>query len=217
MKRPIIGISPSFEEDKYYKLCKNYCELVNEAGGEAIILPFQFETFSALDGVILSGGGDVDGQLGGYENTEIVDRVAHERDAFEVRLFEAAFRRGAPILGICRGHQIINVALKGTLHRDIDEAGFTENHQLHGESEHPIRTLAPSRVREMFGETAMVWSTHHQAVKDLGKGLTATAWSPEGIIEAIEHENGRVIGLQTHPERMGFLPPFLWLVENCGK
>jgi len=217
MKRPIIGISPSFEDDKYFKLYENYCALVKEAGGEVIILPFTFETFSALDGVILSGGGDVDGQLAGYENTEIVDCVAPARDTFELRLFDAAFRRGIPILGICRGHQIINVALKGTLHRDITEAGFTEKHQLGAESEHLIRTLAGSLAREMFGETAMVWSTHHQAVKDLGSGLTATAWSQEGVIEAVEHESGRVLGLQTHPERMGFLSPFLWLVENCCK
>ncbi len=217
MKRPIIGISPTYSDDKYFKLYESYCSLIREAGGEAVILPFGFETISALDGVLLSGGGDVDGCLGGYENSEVVDGISHERDAFEVRLFEMAFRRGSPILGICRGLQIINVALKGTLHRDIAEFGFPEEHQLGGKSEHSIHTLEGSLAREMFGEAAMVWSTHHQAVKDLGNGLKATAWSDTGVIEAIEHTSGRVLGLQTHPERMGFLPPFIWLVENCGR
>lgn len=80
-----------------------------------------------------------------------------------------------------------------------------------------MRTAPGSLARRLFGETAMVWSTHHQAVKELGHGLTATAWSLAGVMEAAEHENGRILCLQTHPERMGFLPPFAWLVEACGR
>jgi putative glutamine amidotransferase len=215
MKRPLIGISPSFSDDRYFKLYETYCTFVQRAGGEALILPFGFESFSILDGLVLSGGGDVDGSLGGYENSSVVDGISPERDAFEMKLFEAAFQRNLPILGICRGHQLINVALKGTLHRDIHEAGFQEEHQIGSKGMHAIKTAEGTLAQSLFGETAEVWSTHHQAVRETGKGLIATAWSPEGVVEVIEHENGRILGLQTPPERMDFMGAFLWLVEKC--
>lgn len=218
MRKPIIGITPSLSDDgRTFKLYDAHCALIAEAGGEAIILPYGFTSFSLLDGAIFSGGGDVDGSLGGYENSDVLDGVLEARDAFEIRLFEAAFERDLPMLGICRGHQLLNVALGGSLHRDIAEAGYKEEHSLGGKADHAMRTAPNLLARKMFGETAMVWSTHHQAVKDLGRGLKATAWSPEGVVEAVEHENGRILGLQTHPERMNFLPPFSWLVEACRR
>ncbi|MCE5235664.1 MAG: gamma-glutamyl-gamma-aminobutyrate hydrolase family protein [Clostridiaceae bacterium] len=218
MSNPLIGITPSLSDDgRTFKLYDAYCALLKEAGGEAILLPYGFTSFSLLDGAIFSGGGDVDGSLGGYENSDVLDGVFEARDAFEIRLFEAAFEHNLPMLGICRGHQILNVALKGSLYRDIAEAGFQEEHRLGGKAEHEIRTAPGSLARKLLGETAAVWSTHHQAVKDLGRGFRATAWSPEGVVEAIEHENGRILGLQTHPERMNFLPPFSWLVEACKR
>ncbi len=217
MKCPLIGITVSFSDEKSYKLYYNYGALIKKAGGETVLLPYDFAAFSALDGVIFSGGGDVDGALGGYENSDVMSGVLPERDAFEMRLFEAAIERGLPMLGICRGHQLVNVALGGTLHRDIKEAGFSEEHQIGASGAHEMRTESGSLTREMFGQTASVWSTHHQAVREPGRGFRVTAWSPEGVVEAIEHENGRILGLQTHPERMDFLPPFAWLVKACKK
>lgn len=216
MKKPIIGISPSYGSDGYFNIYQAYVDMVTKAGGCPVVLPYSFDAVDILDGLLLSGGGDVAPALGGYKYTSKLEVSGPARDNFELALFNSAFAAGIPILGICRGHQVINCALGGTLIPDIHEAGYSEEHRLGtGKGYHPITTVEGSFFRSIAGEHFEVWSTHHQSVDKPGKGLSITARSPEGIAESIEHENGLVMGFQTHPERMGFLPPFTWLIEKA--
>lgn len=219
MRKPVIGITPSFDtKEERYVLFYNYAGKIAMCGGTPVILPVGFDDISILDGIMFSGGGDLRPELGGYEDSDILDSVILERDAFESQLFLKANEAELPILGICRGHQLINCMLGGTLHRDIHEAGFQEAHRLgEGKGYHPVVTEEGTLARALLGEEAGVWSTHHQAVKELGKGLSVTARSKEGVVEAIEHENGRILGLQTHPERMEITAPFEWLVRKSAQ
>lgn len=215
--RPVIGISPSWnKEESEFKSAIFYCQMVKEAGGEPVLLPYNLRDISFVDGMIFSGGMDISAELGKYEDTPLVTYDIPEREEFELWAFNAANERELPILGICRGHQLINCALGGSMIRDIPEAGFPIQHMHIGpEGYHGLTTVENSKVREFFGPEAQVWSSHHQAVKEPGEGFRITAWSVDGVVEAIEHENGRIIGLQTHPERMLFLPPFQWLINKC--
>ncbi len=215
--KPLIGLTPSWG-DQTFRLYRNYCALIARAGGNPVILPFDFDVndIDSIAGLIFTGGGDVAAPLGRYEHSPIfLDGVSYKRDDFESRLFTAAHAQNKPMLGICRGHQVMNCMLGGSLFRDVNEAGFTEDHSLGTEATHPIFTQPNSFARVMFGETHEVWSTHHQAVNLTGTGFFVTASSREGVVEVIEHESDRLLGLQTHPERMDFLPPFEWLVKRA--
>ena len=226
--RPLIGISiyrnepidvrdePGFN----YCLTEAYPNMISRAGGIPVLLPYSFDAWDALDGVLLSGGDDIAPALAGNENdpgeAKCVDPA---RDAVELALFRGAGACGLPILGICRGCQLINCALGGTLVRDLHAAGIAEEHRVEPfgiEGLHPVRAERGSLAERLLAGHAGVCSCHHQAVKTLGRGLRATAWSPAGVIEAFEHENGRILGIQSHPEQMDWLAPFRWLVELAG-
>ena len=208
--KPIIGITASFE-DGFYKLYHTYSALICQAGGVPLILPYEFDDINALSGLILSGGGDVNPELANYEPSPLLDLATIERDRAEMCQFREAFAAKIPILGICRGHQVINLCLGGTLIRDLGEAGYAEVHADRAKY-HIAYTDDNTLMRQMLGESMEVWSTHHQAVLLPGEGLSITARSPEGVVEGIEHENGLVLGMQTHPERMGMIAPFKWIV-----
>lgn len=214
MRKPVIGITPSYNEDGYFNIYHAYVDMVVKAGGCPIILHYGFDEPELLDGLVMSGGGDVSPEIGGYAPCEQLELSGPERDGFETRIFKQMYDAGKPVLGICRGHQIINCAFGGTLIPDLHAAGFSEEHRLGtGKGYHPVTTVEGSLFRKWAGEHFDVWSTHHQAVDRPGDGLFVTARSPEGVVEGIEHVDGRVLGFQTHPERMGFLPPFTWLVD----
>ncbi|MEG1547373.1 MAG: gamma-glutamyl-gamma-aminobutyrate hydrolase family protein [Clostridia bacterium] len=218
MKRPIIGITPSLnDEHDSYKLNICYAEMVKRAGGCALILPYDFDRAELLDGVIFSGGGDMCASLAGYEDGELVKDALPQRDELEVRLFKTASAMKLPILGICRGCQLLNVMAGGTLHRDIAEAGYDEEHWLAEKGYHPVLCEKGSMAERMFEKTNGVWSTHHQAIDRSGDGYAVTARSPKGVVEAIEHNSGRILGLQTHPERMELTEPFKWLIMVAGQ
>lgn len=148
------------------------------------------------DGLLLAGGGDIDPSLYGEEDrgSRSVDRA---RDDAEMRLCESFARGGKPILGICRGHQVLNVYFGGSLfqhihrHSDPDGAVF-----------HSAKTEKGSVMRALFGEAPCVNSFHHQSVKRLGNGLRVTQSSDDGTVEALEHGELPIIGVQWHPERM---------------
>lgn len=213
--KPVIGITPTFDGLKY-TLYFAYSRKIAEQGGIPIILPSYFNDVSILDGIVFSGGDDLTPALAGYEPSELIDAGSGARDEFESRIFKQAYELGIPMLGICRGHQLVNVMLGGTLYRDIKEAGFSEEHMRGKEKGyHTVYTDEGTKAREFFTEEYEIWSTHHQAVKTVGENVKITARSKEGIVEAIEHENGNIIGLQTHPERMDFDPPFKWLVQKA--
>lgn len=211
--KPVIGITPTFDGNKY-TLYSGYTRKIAEQGGIPLILPQYFNDVSILDGIVFSGGDDLTCALAGYEPSELIESSNEGRDEFESRLFKMAYEMGIPMLGICRGHQLINIMLGGTLYRDIKEAGFQEEHMRGSEKGyHTLYTDEGTLARQFFGAECEVWSTHHQAVKTVGEKVKITARSKEGIVEAIEHESGIIMGLQTHPERMDFSSPFEWFVK----
>lgn len=187
------------------------------AGGvPALISPAHEEATSSellelASGVILTGGEDVDPRrYGGRESA--AGRVSPERDELEVQVLERALERGLPVLAICRGMQLLNVALGGTLFEDLAEQEVTEiDHDRTGNAIsrhiHDVRLDGIELLAGVFrSETFGANSTHHQALRELADGLTAVGWAEDGLVEVVEYRNGGaggwVAGVQWHPERM---------------
>lgn len=155
------------------------------------------------DGLILCGGGDIHCAQYGQE-----DRGSHppdlERDRAELALFRAFFAAGKPILGICRGLQLINVALGGTLIQDLPRALRDLHTSPQGDLVHTVRARPGSLLHRLYGPDFSVNSAHHQAIDRLGEGLTVSAWAEQDIPEALQWEDRRIFAVQFHPERMSF-------------
>jgi len=210
--RPLIGISSYGRagERQTFSLPCEYVDVVRLVGGVPIVLPaVEGEIPEALDAVaalILSGGGDVDPAHYGGPRHEANYGISQERDGFEIALARAALaRRDFPVLCICRGMQLLNVALGGDLVPHIpDQYGehVVHRHPERLPVEHGVRVDPASRLADVLGATDLtVHSVHHQAVRRLGDGLRAVAWSSDGVVEAIESEHHPfVIGVQWHPE-----------------
>ena len=212
MARPLIGISSYGRagQRQTFSLPCEYVDVVRLAGGVPLVLPAVEgdipEALDAIDALILPGGGDVDPAHYGGARHDANYGISAERDGFELALAKAALaRRDLPILCICRGMQLLNVALGGDLVSHIPDHYGEQVAHRHPELrpvEHPVRLEPTSRLASILDTTALtVHSVHHQAVGRLGKGLRAVAWSPDGVIEAIEADREPlVIGLQWHPE-----------------
>jgi putative glutamine amidotransferase len=212
MRRPLIGISSYGRagQRQTFSLPCEYVDVVRLAGGVPIVLPAVEgeipEALDAIEALILPGGGDIDPAHYGGVRHEANYGISAERDGFEMALARAALtRRELPLLCICRGTQLLNVALGGDLVSHIpDHFGERVAHRNPDRLpvEHPVRIDPASRLATILGTTELeVQSVHHQAVNRLGKGLRAVAWSPGGVIEAVEHtEHPFAIGLQWHPE-----------------
>ena len=223
--RPRIGIAGAQRTDGERARLQAYVDAVEAAGGEAVLLlPGAAEpserALEGLDGLLLTGGGDVDPRHFGERTREGWDvDVDPERDALELPLARAAVQRDLPVLGICRGVQVLNVAMGGTLSQDIDlEITGRQNWSHQQLKSHPaappdaaiheIETVPGSRLREILGgERLGVNTFHHQAIDTPAPGLTVTARSTErhgaGVIEGVESPGHRfVVGVQWHPERM---------------
>lgn len=214
--RPIIGVTMSFQEpasgqgSDYFALYRKYVAAVEQAEGVAVGLPAQpeavAELFPILDGLLLSGGGDVAPELFGQDRhpkTRLIDR---QRDDFELALVREWVSTGRPLLAICRGIQVLNVALGGNLIQDIaDQVADPLVHQKsEGEARHLIRLQPTSRLANLLGDDELeVNSYHHQAVQDLAPGLKEVAWATDGVVEGVEMPDaGFAIGVQWHPELM---------------
>jgi len=163
----------------------------------------------AADALLLTGGEDMDPAWYGAQPSPLTHPPSRERDLFELALFAAARQRGLPILGICRGIQVINVAMGGTLYQDLpsERPGPLDHNPALARTErsHPVRILAGSRVAAALGrDRVTVNSFHHQAVRDLAPGLLASGWTEDGLIEAVETPDGEpwLLGVQWHPEEM---------------
>lgn len=191
-----------------------YVRSVLAAGGIPIILPPAIGAASAawvlpaIDGLLLSGGEDIAPSLYGQEPHAALGEVDAERDMFELALFAMARQRGLPILGICRGFQLINVGLGGTLWQDLpSERPGTVNHDAKGARDaraHEVRIEPGSAVAQALGTTRLdVNSFHHQGVRELAPSLTASGWSGDGLVEAFEQvDEGWIVAAQWHPEEM---------------
>jgi putative glutamine amidotransferase len=221
MARAVIGMCAALERARWSVwdlraalLPYNYVEAVQRAGGLALMLPVDplpaenpSEVLDLIDGLVLAGGADIDpGSYGEQAHAETVDTVP-ERDAFELALTRAAIERDLPVLGICRGMQLINVACGGTLQQHLPERfGHGEHRRVIGSfdgSDHDVTLLEGSLAARAAGEARHATkSHHHQGVDRLGEGLVVSGISTlDGLPEAIELPERRfVLGVQWHPE-----------------
>jgi putative glutamine amidotransferase len=212
-RRPLIGITIGYdpEDREIFQLRDDYVRSVETAGGLPLVLaPGNPEDagplLDRLDGLLLTGGADVGPHHYGAEPHPTVVRVLPERDSFELALIREALARDLPMLAICRGHQVLNVATGGTLIQDIPSlVRGTVDHDPEGERWHPahdVRILPGTRLRGILGrDEVAVNSFHHQAVKDVGEGLVVSAVSADGVVEGLERPASRfVVGVQWHPE-----------------
>ena len=179
----------------------SYADAVNEAGG---IADFRYlpPVDTSYDGLILCGGSDIDPA---YYNESLNGSVNIDaaRDTAEFALLKAYVEAGKPVMGICRGYQLINVFFGGTMYQHIPEAPTHTNGTDHY-CVHDVTADPDSIAGRLYGKTFSVNSAHHQAVKELGKGLRATAWWEGRYIEAFEHTTMPIFGFQWHPEKMCF-------------
>ena len=177
-----------------------YIDAVKAAGGDPHLF-YAPKTDLSYDALLLCGGTDIDPCRYGQENTASVD-IDPLRDEAEFELFKAYFDAGKPILGICRGHQLVNVAMGGDLIQHIDSVKIHRSDTSGVYIDHGISALENSFVGRIFGTDFLANSCHHQAAKNPGKDLIPVAWSAEGdVIEALEHKNMPVISVQWHPEK----------------
>lgn len=179
---------------------QNYTAALNACGAEPV-LSMRLEDAEGCDGLLVPGGADVNPALYGQANTAS-EGIDDDRDRDEIELIRRFFAQGKPILGICRGHQVINVAFGGDLIQDVPDPAHHKA-GTDGDRIHTVRAVH-AFMRELYGETFPVNSAHHQAAGRLGGGLIETCVSDDGVNEGFIHENGRVIGVQFHPERIGF-------------
>ncbi len=218
--KPIIGISASAvrsEGDVYSRLNENYTRSVRAAGGLPLILPFDLTQADAeaavavIDGLLFSGGGDVDPRYFGEDPHPALRRVSAAYDASELALFKAAEKARLPVLGICRGCQLINVAMGGSLYQDIPaQLPAAIAHYPAGapmdESFHRVDIVDSGSImaRCVGLEELYTNSFHHQAVRKLATGLRVTAKTSDGVIEAFEGSDGAwfLHALQFHPEAL---------------
>jgi putative glutamine amidotransferase len=184
-----------------------YVDSVERAGGRALVLPPSTEaveeTLDAVDGLVLSGGIDVDPAAYGAEAHHTTDEPQVGRDAGELALLSGALDRDMPVLAICRGFQLLNVLRGGDLVQHLPDATGHEGHkEAPGVfSEHPVEVAAGTRLAEIIGERHDVKSHHHQGVGRVGADLVETAWAADGTLEGIEDPTKRfALGVLWHPE-----------------
>lgn len=218
---PIIAIPAQQtlgkEEDGHASACRQvYIDTILQAGGTPIIIPLGLsphewqKIYQISDGIFLSGGSDIDPTLYNEQPHPKLGKLIEERDRIESWLVKQAFKDNKPLLGICRGIQIINVALGGSLFQDLpDQFKSKIPHSSNGKNKwtelaHTIEIKADSKLAKILGTThCAINSLHHQAVKELANQLTITANSPDGLIEAVEGLNKSFfIGVQWHPEAL---------------
>lgn len=209
-RRPIIGITTyARDEDGHFCLPTEYVDAVRRAGGIPVLLPpgepFQAELLEHLDGLILSGGGDLDPALYQGAAHETIYMVDPERDRSEIELARAVVERNLPTFSICRGAQVLNVALGGTLIEHLpDVVGEQIAHRdpARKPTRHEITVEPGSRLAEIVSQQqTRAASWHHQAVRQVAPGLRVVARAPDGTIEAMEMpEHPWLIAVQWHPE-----------------
>jgi gamma-glutamyl-gamma-aminobutyrate hydrolase PuuD len=213
-ERPVIGISCYLEQASFSIwrqesaiLPRTYLDAVLRAGGIPIVLPAigdgQAEYVERIDALILAGGSDLDPAAYHQQPHEQTRGVRPDRDAFEFALLTSAIEAGLPVLGVCRGMQLLNVALGGTLHQHLPEANGNEEHRpVPGTFGRCTVKLAPdTKLAAIFGDTTTVRCHHHQAADTPAPGLTVVGRATDGTTEAVEAcDHDFLLGVQWHPE-----------------
>ena len=220
MRKPIIGITTSRKKRDHERYDSNvlgeYSLAVRDAGGIPVLIPNESspadlrELLESLQGILLSGGGDIYAELYGQPDDGLSKNRSLSRDMVEKALVELAVEMDIPLLGICRGHQMLNAALGGTLFTDIATQYPTDiehsqpSTRAPGHLVHEVNLAAGSRLSTIIDEsTIRVNSRHHQAVKQVAPTMVVTARAIDGLIEGIEHPGKRFcVGVQWHPESL---------------
>ena len=230
MRLPIIGITTYAEKATWGGWTEPaaftplaYVRAVEQAGGRPLLVPPNEsaieETLDVLDGVVFSGGGDLDPHTYGAEAHPETMQVNPARDQAELALLEAALARDMPVLAVCRGSQVLNVARGGDLVQHLPEE---VGHDLHRHkqpmmADHKVTVKADSRLGSILGEHAPVKSSHHQGFGRLGEGLREAAWAEDGTVEALEDPSHRfALGVLWHPEEGEDYSLFAALVEEAA-
>jgi putative glutamine amidotransferase len=225
--RPVIGIT-AYTEPATWGVWRDapitllphaYVRAVTAAGARAVVLPpddLDADVLDRLDGLVLAGGADLHPALYGADPEPLTD-PRPDRDAGEVTLLRAALDRDLPVLGVCRGMQLLGAVYGGRLHQHLPDALGHDGHRpgpgVYGT--HPVRWAPGSRIAALMGDDTEVNTYHHQGLADPG-GLTVTGWAPDGLPEAVEDPAKRfVLGVQWHPEAAGDLRTFAALVGAC--
>lgn len=227
MKKPIIGISQGSlilsaslfgvrrQEipDYYHILNQKFVDMLIAEGAVPLILPSNMDIegskllWDKLDGVLFSGGSDVNPMTYGQRIHDKLGGLDNVRDHYELELIDYILEKDLPFLGICRGIQILNVAMGGSLYQDLQSAGFYKHdlHNLkHNETSHYVELVKDSKLYEIIKEEKVgVNSYHHQAIDKLAQGLVPTAFSEDELIEAVEVRDKKfALAVQRHPEQM---------------
>lgn len=227
MRKPVIGITASYSETGRISMSPAYVDAIRENGGIGCLLsrptdPASIAALCAdLDGLLFAGGDDVDPVHYGETISHPSVEITPERDVFELALYAEFIKTGKPILGICRGVQLLNVALGGSLHQHIE--AHRQSPTPGSQPTHAVTLEGGSRLAELAegAETLMVNSFHHQAVKTAGSGAVITARAEDGTIEALEvPDHPFFVGVQWHPEQFWRTCPamqrlFAEFIEAC--
>jgi putative glutamine amidotransferase len=229
---PLIGVT-SYEPEEVRTgvwvfsaalIPSTYVDAIARAGGRPLIVPpldeGVDETLDALDGLLLSGGEDLDPVHYGAERHPETKGVHEARDRAELALLRAALERDMPVLAVCRGSQVLNVALGGDLVQHLPEVvGHDEHRHTPGTfADHDIRIAPDSRLGDLLGEHAPVKSHHHQGFGRIAASLEEVAWAEDGIIEGLEHREKRfALGVLWHPEEGEDFALFRGLVEEARR
>lgn len=237
--RPLIGIpchADFLDGSRRPVYCNNraYVHAIENAGGVPILIPILNDLsllntlLPRLDGLLLSGGADIEPSLYGEELHPLADEPDRELDEIELMLAFWALQEDIPTLGVCRGMQLLNVALDGTLYQDIDDLYPTSQHHSHREKPrdflaHRVSVLPGSRTEQLLGtDSFMVNSLHHQAVKKPGRGVVISGQADDGIPEMLEVPDHRfMLAVQFHPEEIYKIEPacarlFAGFVRACS-
>lgn len=209
MKKPIIGITPDYSYEKTrFKISEDYTNALLKAGGVPVLL-FPGEDFpDFVDGILFTGGGDIDPLRFGEEPIRQNGQISPLRDEYELSLCKEAMKRNLPLFGVCRGMQIMNIAAGGGIYQDIEvQTGTTLKHSQQAPrpyATHSITIIPGSQLEKLWRTSKIaVNSLHHQAVSFLGKDFHVCARSADGLTEAMEMpEKDFVLGVQWHPESM---------------
>ncbi|MGZ4562915.1 MAG: gamma-glutamyl-gamma-aminobutyrate hydrolase family protein [Mycobacterium sp.] len=216
--RPVVGLTSYLEwvqtgiwDMPAGYLPADYFQGVVMAGGAAVLLPPQpaepetvGSVLDSLHALVITGGYDLDPAAYGQQPHPTTDQPRVARDAWEFALLRGALDRGLPVLGICRGAQVLNVALGGTLHQHLPDVLGHDGHRAGNGvfTRLPVRTVAGSRLAALVGESTAAPCYHHQAIDKVGEELVVSAWDPDGVVEALELPGDRfVLAVQWHPEQ----------------
>jgi putative glutamine amidotransferase len=215
--RPVVGLTTYLEQVQTGiwdvsagYLPADYFEGVIMAGGIAVLLPPQpadadiaGRVLDGLHALVITGGYDLDPATYGQQPHPTTDQPRIGRDAWELALLQGALDRGLPVLGICRGAQVLNVALGGTLHQHLPDVIGHSGHRAGNAvfNTLPVRTVPGTQLADLVGESVDARCYHHQAIADLGDGLVVSGWDADGVIEGLELPGeGFVVAVQWHPE-----------------